>query len=281
MHYPILTTHTLGCFKHMHQCIKIIVRLLSWETPRTSQQCPTFALEYSDDGLSLKFLQSAKQLCCWVVKLQSVANIEEFCTTEKLAWAWSPNAPPKRAEAKYKRKHLFSKTPIFLIPFSHFDFLDQAFLMPKVSPGPSVTNMVSLPVVSLVSFVSPFCCRKLRQVLLEWLLVKRHNLRCRKSSKWDGWDIHFSTWKESISATGSLWIIVNIFLWCFLQADMDEKFNVEDSFHCACCFQSWCADSMLTTRYAGHVCWRSICLSLENCVLHLAHETLVCLKLGP
>ena len=53
--YSILTTHTLGCFKHMHQCIKIFVRLLSCvETPRTSQQCPTFSLEYSDDGRSLK-----------------------------------------------------------------------------------------------------------------------------------------------------------------------------------------------------------------------------------
>ena len=54
---------------------------------------------------------------------------------------------------------------------------------------------------------------------------------------------------------------------------MDEKFNVEDSFHCARCFQSWCADSpSCPTRYAGHLCRRSICLSMENCVLHLAHD---------
>lgn len=54
---------------------------------------------------------------------------------------------------------------------------------------------------------------------------------------------------------------------------MDEKFNVEDSFHCAQCFQSWCADSpSCPTRYAGHLCRRSICLSMENCVLHLAHD---------
>lgn len=54
---------------------------------------------------------------------------------------------------------------------------------------------------------------------------------------------------------------------------MDEKFNVEDSFHCAQCFQSWCAHSpSCPTRYAGHLCRRSICLSMENCVLHLAHD---------
>ena len=54
---------------------------------------------------------------------------------------------------------------------------------------------------------------------------------------------------------------------------MDEKFNVEDSFHCARCFQSWCADSpSCPTRYAGHLCRRSLCLSMENCVLHLAHD---------
>lgn len=80
---------------------------------------------------------SFKRLCCWVVKLQSVANIEEFpemckilpevwSITAKFAWAWSSNDPPKQAQVKYKRKHLFFQAsnfshPIFTFLRCHMD----------------------------------------------------------------------------------------------------------------------------------------------------------------
>ena len=77
------------------------------------------------------------RLCCWVVKLQSVANREEFpkmckilpevwSITAKFAWAWSSNDPPKQACVKYKRKHLFFQAsnfshPIFTLLRCHMD----------------------------------------------------------------------------------------------------------------------------------------------------------------
>lgn len=130
--YSSLITHTLGCFKHMHPCIKMIVRLLSCvETPRTSQQCPTFSLEYSDDGRSLKpQVSNGCAVGWWNYNLwQTLRNFQKCARFSQKFGALLQSLHEHDLQMIHQNKLCFQDSN-----FSHPIFtlrLFQAFLMPS------------------------------------------------------------------------------------------------------------------------------------------------------